>query len=322
MFAKRAVLQFDQRQGSSDGGAILLKGAERSYGLVSSLAGCLEDNRQAGKVDHTFEQLLAQRVFSIACGYPDGNDSARLGADPVHKMLLDRDPVSGLDLASQPTLSRFENAAGAKELYRMGESLAFSVMERHRPLPIPGHVRLIICNSMVKHEHAGGQYNARRDEVEEGTGILRNNSPSILALRDATEAHLMQCRQQMPENVFRRCRHIITENRRVELAASALDRGDPPAFGIFMAEAHRSLRDDFEASCSELDTLVEIASGIPGCYGARMTGGGFGGCTVNLVEQSMADQFQEAIHARYRAATGIDSDIFLCRASTGAARIN
>jgi hypothetical protein len=142
LFAKRAVLQFDQRQGSSDGGAILLKGAERSYGLVSGLAGCLHDDRQAGKVDHPFEQLLAQRVFSIACGYPDGNDSARLGADPVHKMLLDRDPVSGLDLASQPTLSRFENAVGAKELYRMGEALALSVMERHKKR-LRGKARLI-----------------------------------------------------------------------------------------------------------------------------------------------------------------------------------
>jgi Transposase DDE domain group 1 len=142
MFGKRAVLQFDQRQGSSDGGAILLKGAERSYGLVSNLAGCLEDNRQAGKVDHSLPELLAQRVFSIACGYPDGNDSARLGADPVHKMLLGRDPVSGLDLASQPTLSRFENAVGAKGLYRMGESLALSVLERHRKR-LGGKVRLI-----------------------------------------------------------------------------------------------------------------------------------------------------------------------------------
>lgn len=132
MFAKPAVLQFDQRQGSSDGGAILLKGAERSYGLVAGLAGCLKDNRQVGKVDHTLQQLLAQRVFSIASGYPDGNDSARLGADPVYKMLLDRDPVSGLDLASQPTLSRFENAVRVTELYRMGECLAFSVLERHR----------------------------------------------------------------------------------------------------------------------------------------------------------------------------------------------
>ena len=96
IFAKPAVLQFDQRQGSSDGGAILLKAAERRYGLIRGLAGCLRDKRQAGKVDHPLKELLAQRVFSIACGYPDANDSARLGADPVHKMLLDRDPVTGL----------------------------------------------------------------------------------------------------------------------------------------------------------------------------------------------------------------------------------
>ena len=188
----------------------------------------------------------------------------------------------------------------------------------YRQLPIPAHVRLIICNSMVKHEHAGGQYNARRAEVEEGTRILHRRWPSIIALRDATEAQLMECRQQMPANVFRRCRHIITENKRVELAASALERADLSAFGTLMAEAHRSFRDDFEASCSELDTLVEIASGLSGCYGARMTGGGFGGCTVNLVDDGKADQFRQEIHARYRAATGIDADIYLCRASAGA----
>lgn len=142
IFAKPAVLQFDQRQGSSDGGAILLKAAERRYGLIRGLAGCLRDKRQAGKVDHPLKELLAQRVFSIACGYPDANDSARLGADPVHKMLLDRDPVTGLDLASQPTLSRFENAVGAKQLYRMGETLAGSVIERHAKR-LHGHARRV-----------------------------------------------------------------------------------------------------------------------------------------------------------------------------------
>jgi Transposase DDE domain group 1 len=100
-------------------------------------------------------QLLAQRVFSIACGYPDGNDSARLGADPVHKMLLERDPVSGLDLASQPTLSRFENAVGAKELYRVGESLALSVMERHRKR-LRGKGRLVMQFARVIAAVTGG----------------------------------------------------------------------------------------------------------------------------------------------------------------------
>jgi galactokinase len=192
----------------------------------------------------------------------------------------------------------------------------------YRLLPIPDHVRLIICNSMVKHEHAGGQYNVRREEVEEGTRILHQRWPAIVALRDATEAQLMECQQQMPENVFRRCRHIITENRRVQLAASALERGDLHAFGALMAEAHQSFRDDFEASCSEIDALVEMASRIPGCYGARITGGGFGGCTINLVEESKAEQFRQSIHTEYRATNGIDADIYLCRASDGATRIS
>jgi len=99
--------------------------------LTEALAECLQDRRQAGKVDHSLHELLAQRIFSIACGYPDANDSARLACDPIHKMLLERDPVAGRDLASQPTLSRFENAMGPKELYRMAEVLALSVIERH-----------------------------------------------------------------------------------------------------------------------------------------------------------------------------------------------
>src|ERR1700678_274050 len=131
LLRKPVVAQFDQREGSSDGGALLLKAADRRYELVAGLASCLRDERQAVKVDHSLRELVAQRVFSIACGYPDANDSARLSEDPIHKLLLDRDPIEGLDLASQPTLSRFENGVGIKELYRAGEFLAESVSQRH-----------------------------------------------------------------------------------------------------------------------------------------------------------------------------------------------
>ena len=131
IFAKPVMLEFDQRQGSSDGGAVLLKAAERRYGLIGRMSGCLRDTRQVGKVDHSLRDLFAQRVFSIGCGYADANDSARLAADPMHKMLLDRDPVTGLDMASQPTLSRFENAVGPRQLYSMGAALAESVIARH-----------------------------------------------------------------------------------------------------------------------------------------------------------------------------------------------
>ena len=142
IFAKPIRMEFDQRQGSSDGGAVLLKAAERRYGLISGMVDCLFDDRQAAEVDHSLHDLFAQRVFSIACGYPDANDSARLAADPIHKMLLDRDPVVGLDLASQPTLSRFENSLGSKQLYRLGESLAESVIARHAKR-LGGHARRV-----------------------------------------------------------------------------------------------------------------------------------------------------------------------------------
>jgi hypothetical protein len=142
IFAKPVILEFDHRQGSSDGGAVLLKAAETRYGLIAGMSGCLRDPRQAGKVDHSLRDLFAQRVFSIACGYADANDSARLAADPMHKMLLDRDPVTGLDMASQPTLSRFENAVGPRQLYHMGALLAESVIERHAQR-LHHHARLI-----------------------------------------------------------------------------------------------------------------------------------------------------------------------------------
>ena len=96
-----------------------MKAAEQRYGLLERMVHCLFDPRQAGKVDHTLHDLLAQRVFSLTCGYPDDNDAARLAGDSIHKMLLDRDPIKGLDLASQPTLSRFENFVGSKQLYRL-----------------------------------------------------------------------------------------------------------------------------------------------------------------------------------------------------------
>jgi hypothetical protein len=125
-----------------DGGAVLLKAAERRYGLISGLSGCLLDRRQTGKISHSLNGLIAQRVFSIGCDYADANDSARLAADPMHKMLLDRDPVAGLDMASQPTLSRFENAVGPRQLYTMGAALAESVIERHAQR-LHNHAKLV-----------------------------------------------------------------------------------------------------------------------------------------------------------------------------------
>jgi Transposase DDE domain group 1 len=132
LFGKQVVAQFDQPHASTDGGALLLKACDARLGLIDRLSACLDDDRQPGKVAHRLDDLIRQRVFGIACGYADCNDAARLVADPMQKLLLERDPVSGQALASQATLSRFENAAGPKALYRMGVALADAVIERQR----------------------------------------------------------------------------------------------------------------------------------------------------------------------------------------------
>lgn len=132
LFDRPLVARFDLLNGSSDGGAVLLKAADARLGLVEELSRCLFDRRKSGKVNHEVSDLLSQRIFGIACGYADCNDAARLTHDPVHKILVDRDPMEGDPLASQPTLSRFENAVGPRDLYRMGEVLAALVIDRHR----------------------------------------------------------------------------------------------------------------------------------------------------------------------------------------------
>ena len=132
LFNKPLVATFDQPHASSDGGAILLKAAEARYGLIDGFARCLVDDRQSGKVRHTLEDLLAQRIYGLACGHPDANDADQLADDPIHKLLLGRDPIDGDPLASQPTICRFENHVGGQALYAMGRELAASVIERHQ----------------------------------------------------------------------------------------------------------------------------------------------------------------------------------------------
>ena len=129
LFDKPLFAKFNQEQASSDGGAVLLKAAERVYGLVKAFARCLSDKRAPEKIRHTLADLIGQRIFGIACGHPDCNDAEHLADDPIHKLLLGRDPVAGESLASQPTLSRFENAAGRGALYDMGCELAARVVE-------------------------------------------------------------------------------------------------------------------------------------------------------------------------------------------------
>jgi galactokinase len=186
-------------------------------------------------------------------------------------------------------------------------------------LRIPEGARLVICNSMVRHDlAAAGEYNRRRADCETGVGILRKSLPQVRALRDVTLADLEAHRTELPEVVYRRCRHVISENQRVLDAASALRSGDLDDFGRLMRESHHSMRDDYEISVSELDLLVEIASECEGVYGSRMTGGGFGGCTISLVQSESVEEFQSTITHKYKNATGISAPIYVCSAAQGA----
>src|SRR5581483_8420292 len=155
----------------------------------------------------------------------------------------------------------------------------------YRLAPIPPGVRLVVGNTMVHHALAGGEYNRRRAECQDGVRHLTRALPHIQSLRDVTLDELNRYGSDLPDAIFRRCRHVITENARVQQAASALSDGDLGRFGRLMAESHASLRDDYQVSCVELDTMVAIAQEQPGVYGSRMTGGGFGGCTINLVRE-------------------------------------
>jgi galactokinase len=185
-------------------------------------------------------------------------------------------------------------------------------------LPLPNEVRVVICNSMVKHAVATGEYGDRSAEVEAGQAVLRRERPGVELLRDATLDDLEACRDLMSAASFKRCRHIMTENARVSEAREALIQGDMARFGALMVEAHASFRDDFAASCEEVDVLVVIATQQKDCFGARITGGGFGGCTVNVVRAEAAEKFVTTLRREYAAKTGIEADCFVCAPSNGA----
>lgn len=191
----------------------------------------------------------------------------------------------------------------------------------YKLLPIPETVRLVVCNTMVKHDHASNAYNERRAQCEAGVEHLSKSLPHVAALRDVTLEDLERFGRDLPEVVYRRCHHVVTENARVLAAAEALERHDLPRFGKLMAESHASLRDDYEVSSEELDQMVELAAKVEGVYGARMTGGGFGGCTVNLVDADHVENFQRTVGERYEQITRLKPEIYICEASRGAEQI-
>jgi galactokinase len=197
---------------------------------------------------------------------------------------------------------------------------------RYEQLPLNvgklADTRIVICNSMVRHSVAAGEYAVRHRQVMEGQAALAAATPGVNSLGAATLEQLEHVRNAMPEISYLRCRHIVSENTRVEMARAAMFTGDPVRLGQLMLASHQSQRDDFECSCPETDFLVETAMQQPGCFGARLTGGGFGGCIVALVAASACDSFAAALRVAYMQRFGVAAESYVCQATDGAARRN
>ncbi len=186
------------------------------------------------------------------------------------------------------------------------------------PLELGEHV-IAIIHSDVKHELVASEYNTRREQCAAGVAAIRRRFPAVSALRDATLEQLDASAPDLTPVLQRRCRHVITECARVLESKSALGRGDLARFGRLMNESHDSLRDDYEVSCPEVDLLVSLARRVGGVAGARITGGGFGGCTVNLLPATAVDRLRSEVLGPYEQQVGKKPRLFITRAADGAA---
>jgi galactokinase len=193
----------------------------------------------------------------------------------------------------------------------------------HQPVPLPTGVAIVVADTMKRRGLVDSEYNTRRRECEEGVRILQRYLPEVQALRDVSVAQFKtQSSKLKAQNVRHRCRHIIYENERVLNSVAALQAGDLAAFGQLMNESHISLRDDYQVSCVELDIMAEAAWRVDGVYGSRMTGAGFGGCTVSLVAEEAIEDFRAQVATTYEEATGIVPQIYVCRAEDGVGEVS
>jgi galactokinase len=180
---------------------------------------------------------------------------------------------------------------------------------------------IVVCDTMRRRGLVDSEYNARRRECEEGVRLLQKHLPGIKALRDVSPAQFERYQGDLPEVVRRRCRHIVYENERVLQSVRALKRGDLATFGRLMNASHVSLRDDYQVSCRELNVMVEAAWQVEGVYGSRLTGAGFGGCTVSLVTGEAVERFRAHVAREYQAATGVEPQIYVCAVEDGVGEV-
>ena len=200
-------------------------------------------------------------------------------------------------------MDQFASVMGAKNQVMLLDcrSLDFEYF----PLDL-GDYQLLLLNTNVSHALSDSEYNTRRNECNEGVAIFQKKSPNVKSLRDVTDEILNNCSSEMSERVFRRCRHVVSENNRVLAATDALKTKDFNQLGALIYQSHHSLQHDYEVSCKELDYLVNLSKSKDYILGSRMMGGGFGGCTINIIEKSQVDSFIDEASKSYKTQFGID----------------
>ena len=238
----------------------------------------------------------------------------RLEVDPVYLVKLARKAENQFVGVPCGIMDQFISALGRENhaLFLDCRDLTF------RHVPLRGDVKIVVCNSGVKRALAQSEYKVRLEQCRQAVAQIASAGLAVKSLRDVQPAQLEAARGVLSEVLFRRARHVVSENGRVLEAVRVLEAGDLERFGELMNASHESLRDDYEVSSKELDILVELAWKQPGVLGARMTGAGFGGCTVNLVYQEAAQAFAEAVRRGYQDALGLMAEIYICKASQGA----
>ena len=253
--------------------------------------------------------VAAGLAFSAAAG---------LEVEPVRLALLAQKAEREFVGVNVGIMDQYISALGQKDhaLLIDTRSLTYEAV----PLPASG-VEIVIADSNKKRGLVDSEYNTRRAECERAVELLKQFLPEIKALRDVSVEAFEKYQGELPEITRKRARHVITENARTLESVDALKAGDIARFGVLMNESHESLRADYEVSCKELDALAEAARSVDGVFGARMTGAGFGGCTVSLVNSDSVAAFQKQVAERYKETTGLNTTIYVTRASQGAQRI-
>ncbi|TAM81370.1 MAG: galactokinase [Acidobacteria bacterium] len=287
----RGVFKLMQEEGHRLAGADLAFGGNvpREAGLSSSAA------VEVGAV------ALAMKMFEIKLG-------------PLEVVRLARRAENEFVKVPCGIMDQFACAMGKRDhaLFLDCRDLSY------RYVPLSGRVKIVVCYSGVRRALAASEYEIRLKQCRQAVAQLGTTGLAVNSLREIDLTDLEVASQSLNEILLRRARHVVSENDRVLKAVKDLEKGDLESFGRLMIASHESLRDDYEVSCRELDLLVELALKQPGIIGSRMTGAGFGGCTVNLVRSDAAEAFAKAVKESYGQATGLNSEVYVCEASDGA----